>query len=43
MELKFTYKTMVKPDAYISETRSMKEKDMKRLNTWKRNVLKGIH
>ena len=43
MELKFKYKTMVKPDAYVSETRSMREKNVKRLNTWKRNVLKGIY
>jgi len=43
MELEFKHKTMVKPVAYVSETRAMREKDMKRLNTLKRNVLKGIY
>jgi len=43
MEVKFKYKTRVKPVAYVSETRPMRDKDMKRMNTWKMNVLKGIY
>jgi len=43
MELKLKYETMVKPAAYVREIRPMREKDMKRLNTWKRNVLKRIY
>jgi hypothetical protein len=43
MELKFKYETIIKPVAYVSETRPMRERIMKRLNTWKRNVLKGIY
>jgi hypothetical protein len=40
--VKIQIKTMVKPVAYVSETQPMREKDMKRLDTWKRNVLKGV-
>jgi len=43
MELKFKYKTMVKPVAYVNETRTMREKYMKSLTTWKRNMLKRIY
>jgi hypothetical protein len=38
------YKTMVKPIAeYRSETWARTEKDMKRLGTWERKMLRRIH